>query len=415
MYNSQIYLFISFIFVGSSVDNFKILLLKKVNHEKITIFLLLLSFLFNANAQIRLDVEGDGTISGNLGIGTANPTAPLHIESTGSPSPFQNGLFLNNIFNFPNQHAIITTRVAGSNGGDPFISFDIPNEAGWSVGIDNSDGNKFKISSDFDHLASNPRMTIDRISGNVGIGDNTPDCKLDVSGTVCSNDMFLMSDRRFKKQINPLKKNLSKLKRLEGVSYAFRTSEFQGRNFEKGKQIGLIAQDVEKIFPELVITFEDGYKAVNYIGLIPVLIEGIKEQEQKIVALNKKLADKTIDQQQQIDELKSLVEQLITEKEENPTNGNYEFHFNKAPALQQNQPNPFRENTLIPYFIPNTAQNAYIQISDVAGKVLGTTKLQEKGPGQLTIKAATYPAGTYYYSLVVDGEVFETNRMVLSR
>ena len=71
------------------------------------------------------------------------------------------------------------------------------------------------------------------------------------------------------------------------------------------KKIGLLAQDIEKVFPELVIETND-IKSVNYQGLVPVLINAMKEQDEVIRnqdAVNKK-------QQQEIDELKTMVKQL---------------------------------------------------------------------------------------------------------
>jgi hypothetical protein len=66
---------------------------------------------------------------------------------------------------------------------------------------------------------------------------------------------------------------------LQGVSYEWRTEENPGRGFGKGREIGLIAQNVEAVIPELVITDSKGYKALAYDKLIPVLVEAIKEQE----------------------------------------------------------------------------------------------------------------------------------------
>ncbi len=65
-------------------------------------------------------------------------------------------------------------------------------------------------------------------------------------------------------------------------SISWRTKEFAGRSFSNDKQIGVIAQDVEKVFPELVNTDSDGYKSVNYSKLTPILIEAVKEQEASI-------------------------------------------------------------------------------------------------------------------------------------
>ena len=87
---------------------------------------------------------------------------------------------------------------------------------------------------------------------------------------------------RWKKNITTLENPLDALLSLRGVSY-----EWKDTDLEKGRQIGFIAQEVEKIFPELVKTDEKGYKSVNYIGVVPVLVEAVKAQNKKIDILSK--------------------------------------------------------------------------------------------------------------------------------
>jgi len=140
----------------------------------------------------------------------------------------------------------------------------------------------------------------------VGIGKNNPGYKLDVvgdinaSGQVRANGIALTSDARFKQNITGIANALNNLLKLRGTNYFFITNSFPERNFSTDKQIGVIAQEVEKIFPELVSTDKDGYKSVNYIGLIPVVIESIKEQQTQIEKQN-----------QRIDKLTQLVNQLL--------------------------------------------------------------------------------------------------------
>jgi hypothetical protein len=90
------------------------------------------------------------------------------------------------------------------------------------------------------------------------------------------------SDRRLKMNITPLEEELmlEKIKKLKGVSFSMKSSPDK-------KELGVIAQDIEKIFPELVETANDGMKtkSVNYIGLIAPMIEAIKEQQKQIDAL----------------------------------------------------------------------------------------------------------------------------------
>ncbi len=93
------------------------------------------------------------------------------------------------------------------------------------------------------------------------------------------------SDRRLKENISLLQNTLSKLDQLGGYNYNYKADE------EKKKQIGVIAQELEKVFPELVNTDDRGYKMVNYQGLIPVLVQAIKEQQIEINQLNQRVAN----------------------------------------------------------------------------------------------------------------------------
>lgn len=93
---------------------------------------------------------------------------------------------------------------------------------------------------------------------------------------------YYWSDERFKKEIKTIERASEKLEDLRGVTYFLRADEFPEKRFEKDLQYGLIAQEVEAIFPELVETSESGYKSVKYANLVAVLIEGFKEQMQEI-------------------------------------------------------------------------------------------------------------------------------------
>jgi hypothetical protein len=97
-------------------------------------------------------------------------------------------------------------------------------------------------------------------------------------GVYATSSLQFTSDRVFKKDILPLLDSLDVVKKLDGVSYLFRAAEYPGKNFEKDKQIGFIAQDVERVLPEVVRTHEDGHKSISYMSVIPVLVEAVKEQ-----------------------------------------------------------------------------------------------------------------------------------------
>ena len=74
---------------------------------------------------------------------------------------------------------------------------------------------------------------------------------------------------------------------LNGVEYEMRTDEFPKNYFQPGRQIGLLAQNVEKIVPEAV-NEKDGYKGVDYARLVPLLIEAIKELQKEVETLKNK-------------------------------------------------------------------------------------------------------------------------------
>jgi hypothetical protein len=120
------------------------------------------------------------------------------------------------------------------------------------------------------------------------------------NGYVYSTQVYQGSDRKLKTNIQPIESPLSKLLQLNGYTYDFKPELLDKYGLGTGKNIGIIADEVEKVFPELIrdtklIAKQEGkpgqkanpeegmdIKAVNYTGLIPVLIEAIKEQQKMI-------------------------------------------------------------------------------------------------------------------------------------
>ena len=111
------------------------------------------------------------------------------------------------------------------------------------------------------------------------------------SGDIIARRFLYESDSRLKRDIKPLDQALENTLRLQGVSYHWQDSA-KGTN----QQIGLIAQQVEQVYPQLVSTGSAGHKSVHYGNLVAILIEAIKQQQQQISS-----------QQQQIDKLNKLI------------------------------------------------------------------------------------------------------------
>ncbi|MDH3976173.1 MAG: tail fiber domain-containing protein [Deltaproteobacteria bacterium] len=128
-------------------------------------------------------------------------------------------------------------------------------------------------------------------AGNVGVGVEAPAYNLDVagdinaSGEVRANTIPLTSDIRYKKNVRKLDDALAQIVKLRGVSYNWNVKEFPHKKFDDKQQIGFIAQEVEAVYPELVYTGKDGYKAVDYARLMPAIVEAIKAQQKEIERL----------------------------------------------------------------------------------------------------------------------------------
>jgi hypothetical protein len=167
----------------------------------------------------------------------------------------------------------------------------------------------------YGYYAANESTNV--LSGNLVVGTTTlSNYRLYVNGTTyCTAGAWAGSDKRWKKSITSLEDALGKVRQLQGVNYEWRTTEFPDKNFESGRQVGLIAQDVEKVVPELVKTDEQGYKAVAYDKITAVLVEAIKEQQQQIDDLKKTMAAKDSQLDQSRNELKKTQEQMVSLKE----------------------------------------------------------------------------------------------------
>jgi len=100
---------------------------------------------------------------------------------------------------------------------------------------------------------------------------------VNVIGNITANNFPIPSDVRLKTNIESLHSSLSKVLQLNGVSFDWKKEEYPERNFSGQKQIGLIAQDVEKVMPELVQEDSNGYKSVSYMQMVAVLVEAVKE------------------------------------------------------------------------------------------------------------------------------------------
>jgi hypothetical protein len=130
-----------------------------------------------------------------------------------------------------------------------------------------------------------PRITRLAVSLDTAIGPgSTGDASSQDPGTLLSP-----SDARLKTGIAEITDALAGILTLRGVTYRFDTAKYPEMGLSNGPQIGFIAQELEQVYPELVTTKENGFKAVNYAQLVPVLVEAIKEQQSMIADLQEQV------------------------------------------------------------------------------------------------------------------------------
>lgn len=172
----------------------------------------------------------------------------------------------------------------------------------------------------------------------------------------------------------------------------------ESQQFQK-LHYGLIAQEVQELYPELVYEGSDGYLSIDYIGLIPLLIQSVKELNAKIDVLEQ-------------EENNIILKSISTRDGLAPTESDA---FNdRAAVLYQNTPNPFTQTTGIRYYLPQNVGTASLCIYDMQGKQLKQIPLIQRGEGTELISASQLAPGMYLYALIADGQEVDLKRMILT-
>lgn len=354
----------------------------------------------------RMFIDQDGLV----GIGTLSPDGQLDIETNSSPNDPHlmltetgNGDFAR--ISFRNTAAVgddfwnLGGRATGASDDPRFqINYNNGSEGNIFFRINPNDDNTL-VDSDIIPFDGNDLFDL----GNNTAGEFWDD-------VVC-NDLTELSDKTIKKDIQNLEYGLEELLQLRPVRYQHKTDLPQQR-----KRIGLIAQEVQQVIPELVKTHDVDRNKKGQLERKPVEILGMNYSKLSVVLINAIQEQQTLieEKDQQIEDLEARIaklEQLIL-----PSHNTQTVELNAVPKtayLKQNQPNPFSTTTTIDYNIPETVRQAEIIITDLNGAVL--KKVVVEGQGQLEIAANSLSAGTYTYSLVMDGEIVATNKMVLTK
>lgn len=201
------------------------------------------------------------------------------------------------------------------------------------------------------------------------------------------------SDGRIKENIRNISSPLGMIMAMKGVKYDLKKSNIamngkyaEYEEQERKNKLGFIAQDLAEIVPEAVVYDDstDSY-AVNYISIIPILVEALKEQQQQIQRLQRK-------------ELKSTEDSQMFDQ-------NY---------LEENHPNPFNEQTTINFFLSSDIKDAHLYIYDLTGKQVKSISIVQRQEGEIIIHSNELTPGMYKYALVGDDHIIGTKTMILT-
>ena len=236
-----------------------------------------------------------------------------------------------------------------------------------------------------------------------------------VTGVLSAQSIVNLSDYRVKKNIRSLSNSsLDNIMSMNVVEYNYDadvlmpaddsdTSSVATRSLQLSKEksliaaekhYGLIAQELQQLYPDLVKESQDGYLTINYIEIIPLLIRSVQELNAKIEQYEQ--GDAPIQKAQSRTTDVTGIDAVVT-------------------ALYQNEPNPFTESTIIRVDVAEGVTTANLYIYNMNGEQITEYPITERGTTSVTIDGGSLSAGMYLYALIVDGQVIDTKRMILTK
>jgi len=214
-------------------------------------------------------------------------------------------------------------------------------------------------------------------------------------GSYASN-LFKLNPKIYEKQIKSSAGNQAeieamvstgKIPKKEAEQALIAMNEFNKDEYKT--EIGFIAQEVKELFPDIVESDKEGLLSVNYIGLIPIMVETIKEMKNKIDVLESDLRTRLV--------AATTDNVLLDDTEE---------------YVSQNVPNPIEGTTIIKYRLPEGAQQSMLTVYSANGMVVKSILLDSKDTsGSVMLSASEFHQGTFIYKLSVNGIVLGVKKM----
>lgn len=150
---------------------------------------------------------------------------------------------------------------------------------------------------------------------------------------------------------------------------------------------GLSGQEIKEIYPNLVTENQDGYLSINYVEMVPLLIQSIQE-------------------------LKTELDNTNAELESLKTGTKAITRTTDQAVLYQNTPNPFKEKSVVNCIIPQYVKDASFYLYDYSGRQIQCHEIQDRGNVRIEIDGTELEPGIYMYSLITDGVIVDTKRMI---
>ena len=254
--------------------------------------------------------------------------------------------------------------------------------------------------------------------------------------------LCVSADDNHKQSVKKITKALPRLMQLKGVTYTYHPLPLAGKAGKGGSdtlgdptpkelaamqeasylrslrekgdvRYGLMTAELAKLFPEVVEYDTLGNQYINYMELIPVVVTAISElceaMERSGIYLKMDEGGRLMGMQQP-DSVgaPSGLKGLGAGAGSRPT-------LAMQAELYQNSPNPFSSTTVIEYYVPDEATSAELFVFNLNGELLQTYPVEPLGHGAVTINGSTLSAGMYVYTLVVDNQIADTKRMILTK
>ncbi|MDL2325763.1 tail fiber domain-containing protein [Bacteroidales bacterium OttesenSCG-928-A14] len=374
----------------------------------------------------KLHVAGNSYFNGNIGVGVSSPSQKLHVVG----NTFLNGNLGIGVLNPTYKLQVCGNVFFGEN-----TSFLMTS---WGLNIKQTI--EYMYGGQYQSAVSYCDLYGYR-NNHLRIGNSGSRANIIYTYALNYQTLVQNSDARLKENIKTCPSFLTKLADIKTYTYNYKNEYFNDftdaqRQEAQRTEFGFLAQELQKIFPELV--YEDdstGILSINYVSMIPILTSAINELRQEKDIQQNIAEEQENGLQKEMEILKKEIEALKTalnaccktnhaksmEGDEGAEGSNDVQDFKlievdvDAMKLYQNAPNPFNESTAIQCYIPEMVKKAELCVYDMQGNRLQCLLVSERGTTSVRIQGGQLAAGVYTYLLIGDGKTSEAKQMILTK